>query len=446
MALQLFNDLSPANTSIADSPTDVGFNINQVLVDVKDLSLLSRKALIGCYFLAATSPRNPEGAYDYDLGFFKWLINYSSSNNLAHLKRVLREAQKAAIEINLLDPNHPAKDKWASVPLMGIVTIQGGRIAFKLPNELVAGMSNPDGIMMYLSLRIQANFNSIYAQTLFAKVVPLKGSGCTPWMSLPDFSKWMNIDQYDWAKEYKYLNRDVIKVALEQINKHSDIFLTLETRTGAGTRRVEFIRFIIEPKSDASSWSSSVNGVLSEKEIYDVLTGEFGMPPKDLDKVMANRDKWSNAKLLEAIAYTRNRMKDTTLEFLRRPGNYFVNALENGYKLISPAQKKADVADLEFERNQRAEIQAKAESKKAKKMLSDVDKTMVAFETLDTETQNTLWAKYVRSPAKAIIKSVEKVENDGEPMERTALLSVERVRTGFAVKVQQHLDALASQK
>lgn len=438
LALQLFSELGPT-TSIAKSPTDVGFNINQLLVDVKDLSLLGRKALLGCYFLASTSPPgNAAGAFDFDLGFFKWLINFSSSNNLAHLKKVLTEAQKSAIQVNIIDPDKPKKDRWVSVPLLGPVGIQGGRIAFKLPTELLAELSNPAGILMYLSLRIQANFTSVYAQTLFAKVMPLKDDGCTPWITLAEFAVMMNVSQYKWAKEYRYLNRDVICVAVEQINEHANIKLTLETKTARGSRRIEYIRFLIEPKSGAESSVDSLNGVISEQEIYRVLTEEFVMAPKDLDKVMANRDRWSNAKLLDAIAYTRARMADANLDQLRRPANYFLNALENGYRIVPPAKKKAEAADTAFEKKRRAKVQddEKAAAKARIKAL------MAQYADLDAETQNVLWGKYSRSSyGRVTIKSVQQQENDGEAMERDALLAVARVRSGLAALVEAHLQA-----
>lgn len=436
LALQLFNDFGGTNTSIADIDTDVGFNINQMLVDVKDLTALARKALVGCYFLAATSPENPSAAYDFDLGFFKWLINFSSSNNLAHLKKVLRETQKAAIEANLLDPNNPSKDKWTAVPLMGPVAIAGGRIAFKLPTELVAGLKNPNGIMMYLSLRIQANFTSIYAQTLFAKAVPMASAGATPWMTLPEFSKWMNIDQWAWAKEFRYLNRDVIKVALEQINEHSDLVLTLETRKVE--RRVESLRFAIERKRD---WGSTAVGVISEKEIYDTLKYEFKMCDTDLDEVMKNRNRWTNTNILDAIAYTRQRLNNPDLDFLRKPGNYFLTALKNGYVIVTEEKRNAEIATQEMELKRRQAVQEKTKLDKMKKAAGKKAKSLMdAFWEMDPITQNELWNAYLQSVgAKTLITRTQKKMNDGQAMDRDALLAVDTIQVGFMEIVKQRM-------
>ncbi len=440
LALQLFAEMGPTNTSIKEAKTDIGFNVSRVLVDVKDLSLLASKAVVGCYYLAATSAPNPTGTYNYDLGFFKWLINYSSSNNLAHLKKVLVEAQKSSVQVNIIDANKPGKDAWASVPLMGKVAIHGGRIMFKLETDLVSELANPNGITMWLSLRLQANFTSVYAKNLFAKVVPLKDAGCTPWITLKEFAEWMNVAEYDWAKEYRYLNRDVIQVAIKQINEHADIHLTQESQKARGTRRVEMVRFIIEKKTDRESWQDSVEGVITEQKIYDVLSGEFAMSPKDLDKVMARRTEWTNVKLWDAIEYTRSRMKDTKLEYLRKPGNYFLNALENGYRLVTPAKKMADKANAEFVKARRAKIQ-EAETGVTKLQAVATDTVMTAFDDLGVDMQDELWNTYARSPAKSIIKNVEKSVNSGEPMTRGELLKVGRVRAGFAAFVQKHLKA-----
>ena len=200
------------------------------------------------------------------------------------------------------------------------------------------------------------------------------------------------------------------------------------------------VRFIIEKKADRDTWENSVEGVITEQKIYEVLSGEFAMAPKDLDKVMARRTEWTNVKLWDAIEYTRNRMKDTKLEFLRKPGNYFLTALENGFRLVTPAKKKADKANAVFETERREKIRA-AEKKVTKGQAVETDAVMAAFEELAADTQDELWNTYARSPAKSIIKSVEKSANGGEPMVRGELLKVARVRAGFAGYVQKHLAA-----
>lgn len=437
LALQLFSDLRPSTKSIAESPTDVGFNINQVLVDVKDLTLVGRKALIAAYFLAATSPRNASGKYVFDLDFFKWLIKYKTSNNLDHLKKGLEEAQKSGIEMNIIDPEKPSRDKWARVPLMGTVTIQGGKIGFQLPADLVSELVNPGGIAMYLSLRIQANFTSIYAQTLFAKIAvkPLIDAGASPWMTLPEFAKWMNVDQYEWAKEYRYLNRDVIQVAMKQVNTHSDLELTLETKNVRGTRRVEFIRFTIEMKSE---WVNAASEVTLEREIFEVLKNEIRLSAKDRDLVLSNRTEWTNEQLLEAIEYTRRRINHPAKEKLEFPGSYFLKALRDGYQMPAPAKKQAAKATLELEREQRAKIQADGKTLN-KTLASEAKKIMAAFDGLNEDVKVELWAKYRNSPAKVNIKQVEKKENGGQEMTRDALLAFSAVHGGFVMIVKKYL-------
>lgn len=446
LALQLFADLMPAKTSIADAPTDIGFNISQILVDLKDLTLLARKALIGCYFLAATE-KSPAPVYDFDLGFFKWLINFSSSNNLDQLKDALTRAQKSLIQMNIIDPSRPDRDKWASVHLMGDVMLARGRIAFTLPSRLVAELSNPngDGVMMYLSLRIQANFTSIYAQTLFAKIVPLKQDGCSPWMSLPEFAQWMNVDQYDWAKEFRYLNRDVIKVAVDQINKFSDMKLTPETKTARGSRKIEFVRFLIEDKPNTEdSWLTSVNGIATEKQIYDVLTNEFAMEAKDLDKVKAGRKDWTNDRLQEAIEFTRNRLLDTRLEPIRRPGNFFLKALINGWKVPNVAREKAEKENAAFELQQREAVRKKAaEVKKVDKVAANVERALAAFYALPMDKQAALWSQYRASAATRMFETfnrkIEKEENGGAEMTMMDLLKFKRVSDAFGAWVEKQL-------
>lgn len=448
LALQLFADLIPNKISIANSPTDIGFNISQVLVDLKDLTLLAKKALMGCYFLAATE-NSPNPVYDFDLGFFKWLINYSSSNNLDQLKDALTRAQKSLIQMNIIDPSRPDRDKWASVHLMGDVMLERGRIAFTLPPRLAAELSNPNsnGEMMYLSLRIQANFTSIYAQTLHAKIVPLKANGCSPWMTLPEFARWMNVDQYDWAKEYRYLNRDVIKVAVEQINKYSDMELKVETKTARGSRKIEFIRFLIEEKPADESWLTSVNGIATEKHIYDVLTQEFAMDAKDLDKVKAGRKEWTSERIKDAIDFTRNRLQDSRLEPIRRPGNFFLKALQEGWKVPNLARDNADKANAAFELQRREGVRKKAAAAKHEKTVNTLlDKALSQFNDLPTDRQSELWREYRASSSTRMFETfnrkIEKDENGGAEMTMADLLMYKNVANAFSAWVEKKLKGL----
>lgn len=126
LALDIFASMDLIDAPITDISTDFAFRKPRLLVDVSDIGLLARRALNGCYFVAQETP--DAEAHTVDLRFFKWIIRYDSNNN-AHLKKVLREAQKSAVQVNVIDANDPKDDSWVSVPMIGAAGIRKGRLS-----------------------------------------------------------------------------------------------------------------------------------------------------------------------------------------------------------------------------------------------------------------------------------------------------------------------------
>lgn len=433
LTLKLFEDLMPSGASIAESPTDVGFNIAQILVDVKDLTLLAKRALMGCYYIAATSAQSDANTpvvpgvrpvFRADLGLFKWLINYGKSNNVDHLKDALTRAQKALIQMNVIDPSNPAKDLWGSVHLMGEVAIGNGQIVFDLPASLAHELSNPtsrNGVVMYLSLRIQANFTSIHAQTLHAKIAAMKDAGCTPWMTLAEFASWMHVE----PTEFKYLNRDVIKIAVAQINEHSDVTLTLETQKLPKSRSVGMVRFLIVRKTNFAP----VNEMERETEIYKILTEEFGMGVTDLNKFQQarNDNAWSIDRVMNAIEYTRSKIHGGK-ETIRRPGGYFQRAVAEGWSLgTAPAlayqaAQKTTAMNAQLREKVR-QVSEEAQSGASAELSALVANSKTRFESLTEDEQHSLWAKFrAMRTVKTLIGGIEKKTNQGAEMARETLI------------------------
>lgn len=145
-----------------------------------------------------------------------------------------------------------------------------------------------------------------------------------------------------------------------------------------------------------------------------------------------------------------NQLIDAALWLAKKSGNQIRN--DGAWKRALRARLKAsgatedDVAALDEYRDAQRSAQTRraaisdAEQKSTRAATVNTESILVAFEALGDAVKAELWGKYMRSPAKAIIKSVEKKENDGEPMSREALLAVSKVRTGFAGELQKYFD------
>lgn len=392
LALNIFNDLSLIDTPITDVQKDIGYNKSNLLIDVSDLSLVARRVLNGCYFLAAENPKLDY--YDLPVDFFKWLINYDSRNHL-HLKKAIREAQKASVVINILDSVNPKMDKWASVPMLGSTAISNGRVVFKIPEELRHQLHNPLGFT-YLSLRITAAFNSQYAITLYEKLSALKGQGGSDWLEIENFKEWIGVTNVKSYEEYKALRRNVIDPSVSQINYISDIFVSVEVKRTA--RKITHIRFLVRENPDGK-FVLKMDYRKSIQELYDTLVSEFGLSDENLATIMDNRPTWTNERIQMAVEFTRFRMKQSPGK-IRYPGIYLMNAIEKGFSL-GEAEKTRVTGKSAVTNNPELNVQKRKTDEEAKSIL---EKAKIALAKLPKDKQVELAQIFAKSSGGIILQ------------------------------------------
>lgn len=323
LALDIFHEMDATDAPITESKQDFHLRKSSLLVDVSDVGLLARRVLNGAYFLAQHDP--DAEVHAYDLRYFKWLINYGNSNNNLHLKRVIREAQKSAVQVNVIDMVNPDEDNWVSVPMLGAAGIRKGQVTFKIPSELRGQLRDPERYSL-LSMRVLAGFSSVYALELYERLSVFKGEGFSPWWHIDEFRSLIKVDGLKSANDFRYFRRDIIDPAIKQINEISDIDVLLETRrTG---RFISHLRFSINTSRNHQLLTS----IVASKELYDALTNEFGLSDAELDEISKNRDTWNDERLRESIEFVRHRCATTSVRY---PAKYLMSALRDGYRIGS---------------------------------------------------------------------------------------------------------------
>ena len=412
LALEIFSDLDLITTPITDVQKDIGYNKSNLLIDVSDLSLVARRVLNGCYFLAAENPQ--QDYYDLPVEFFKWLINYDSRNH-AHLKKAIREAQKASVVINIIDSDNSKKDKWASVPMLGSTAISNGRVVFKIPEELRHQLHSPLGFT-YLSLRITAAFNSQYTITFYEKLSSLKNQGESEWLELDKFKEWIGVSNVKSYDEYKALRRNVIDPSIAQINDISDIFVVPEVKRTA--RKISHIRFLVKGNPNGK-FVLRMDYRKSIHELYDTLVKEFALSEENLATIVENRVEWTNERIQMAIEFTRFRIKQTPGK-IKYPGIYLMNAIEKGFSLGDAEKRRMAGKDV-ISINQDLDTQKKIKDAEAKNIL---EKAKNALANLSGERKREISLAYTKSSAGIILRG----ETDPDKM-----LSHPRAGAGFAV-------------
>lgn len=396
LALDMFSAFADSDLRVAESPTDFGFQKADALIAVTDLSLVSRRSINALHFIACENPT--KRVWDVDVGYFKWLANFVGSRNDKHLTLALRECQQAAIQVSVLDAEDSNKDVYASVPLLGTFVMSGGRLSFKLPDEITRLLQAPTNAK-YLSLRIGASFSSGYALTLYERILRFRDIGETGWHAIEEVKAWFGASDKKSLQEYKIFKRDVLKPALEQVNQISDLLVSLEERREK--RRVTKVNFLITANPNFAQKLPPEEAAM--RALYQTLSEEFGLSSKDFDEIMDNRSTYTNQRIeqtIELVKFRRSRLE------IKRPSAYFMKMLREGVVLSNTEKMGIDQQEAKTTRAAKAKAEVSDATKAASRnQATMLEKGRSIWNSLSDDQRAEAWEKYVRSlPGKTALK------------------------------------------
>lgn len=405
MSLELFEEMSANDRPIHKSTKEIGYQRNDVFVDITDLGITARRLLDAAHFIVAQETATPK-YYDVELSYFRWLMRYDSYN-YKHLRAVAVEAQKASIQVtNTPVGRLPSEsDKWVSVQLLGIVGIDNGRITFEVPEQLIRHIKDPIK-SHWLSLRITSAFTLTYARAIYDHVAAYVTSGVTDWFELDVVRNWPG-KAGSSPTVFKYFKRDSLEPAVKQINEVSDIELSYETRTESPkSKKIDRIRFRLSRKEGADTVRASLIGL---KETYTTLKNEFAFTEKQFNLISQNRAIWSDERILDAIEYTRGKIEDAKVK--KSPAGYLMKAIAEGYKL-SEAERRMKTVLTQKATEDQAEVIAKStvriaveassaarEEEVKIRMQDEVRLGRGAFDSADARAQKDFVRAYIASPS-----------------------------------------------
>ena len=348
LALALFDDASAEDLPLDAARSDIGFARKNVLIRIIDLGVAARRLIDAAYFIVAQEEQ-PRDLYDVELDYFKWLMRYSSRNN-AHLEQVITEAQRALIQATTA-PDADGSKPFGSVQLIGRISYQGGRFQFRVPPDLIGIIRGP-GKSHWLSLRITSLFTLSYARVMYDHLLPYADDGITDWLELEELRSWQGAMGAK-AYEFKYFKRDWLAPAVEQINEVSDLNVSYETRNEPGSRKIGRLRFRIERKELAER-------VLHTHEqaqaLYRTLKQELGLSSAQLNQIAADRDKYTDERLEQAIERTRFSLKLGNIS--KSPAGFFMKALKEQW-IVSDAERQMVHIQESLAQTEKRELQEK---------------------------------------------------------------------------------------
>lgn len=404
LVFDLFSSAVAENKAIVDIDKDLGFHKSQILIDMTDLSRLCRQFINAALFL--TEPDFEE--QEKDLKLFQWTMNYPS-RNITHFKKVASEAQKSSVKVQIYDHKNPEKDTWISVPLLGTMAISGGRIYYKVPVEIRQQLKDPDK-RSYLSMRIATSFTTQYSLELYEKLLEYLPVGHSPWMTVDQFSNWIRVANLKSSKDFRYMKRDIIQPAIEQINHISNIEIALETKPVPGSKKVAMVRFSV--KKNMTGTLSPYNAAkLQNANIFNILIEEFGLSDSEVSEIASNRETYTDERILSAIEYTRHRISSPESQ-IKYPSLYIMKALRDNYRMPKILKEKVAQNDPKVR-----DAREKAREEKGKSLVDQSatslkveqtalrDQVIAVFKNLSATDREEIWGVFSRSlPGKAALK------------------------------------------
>ena len=203
------------------------------------LSLLERK-VANVLLLNAYDELPSVDVFEHEIRL-KTLAELSGfdSNDHALLRASLESLAGTTITWNVLDAE--GREEWGVSTFLAQAVTRGGVCRYAYAPDLRKKLYNPE-IYARINLSVQEQFGSGYALALYENCVRFRRVGSTGWLTVEQWRDLLGVEEGQY-EAFKYLNRDVLKPAMDEVNRFSDIHLAMERRQEK--RRVVALKFSV---------------------------------------------------------------------------------------------------------------------------------------------------------------------------------------------------------
>ena len=202
------------------------------------LTLLQRK-LSNVLLLNAYDHLITRQKHSIDARTLCLMIGYNS-NDMDTLKDALRSLAETLAEWDML--NEQGEQEWGVSALLAYARLRGGVCEYSYSPALAEKLHDPK-VFALINLNIQRRFTSGHALALYENCFRFIRTGSTGWWPIELFRRLMGVDGSAYYESFKQLNAKIIKPAVAEVNRSSNIIVTPEFRRKG--RAVSEIRFLI---------------------------------------------------------------------------------------------------------------------------------------------------------------------------------------------------------
>lgn len=266
------------------------------------LTLLQRK-LSNVLLLNAYDTLISRASHQIDARTLAMMIGYNS-NDMETLKQSLKGLAETVAEWDMLDEK--GQQEWGVSSLLSYAKLKGGVCEYAYSPALAEKLHDPK-VFALINLNIQRRFTSGHALALYENCYRFVRTGSTGWWEMDLFRRLMGLEDSAYYQSFKHLNAKVIKPAVDEVSKNSNIVITPETRKRG--RVVTEIRFritenpqlaILDMDDGAGQRHGPVYARLREMGISDRLARQW-LTTHGEDQVLAKLDYVGERKGVKSV-------------------------------------------------------------------------------------------------------------------------------------------------
>jgi hypothetical protein len=311
------------------------------------LTLLQRKLsnvlLLNAYDTLLTAPRHQIDARTLSL-----MIGYNS-NDMDTLRDALRGLAETVAEWDMLDEK--GRQEWGVSSLLSYAKLRGGVCEYAYSPALAEKLYDPK-VYALINLNIQRRFTSGHGLALYENCYRFIRTGSTGWWQIETFRRLMGVDDSAYYEIFKQLNAKIIKPAVEEVNRTSNIRLTPEFRRMG--RAVSEIRFLIEENPQLAMFDIKGDDAVRDSAVYAQLVGQ-GVSDRLARQWLAEHGE---SVVAEKLSYVTEKGR------VRNTAGYLRDALSKGYGATpaakQPAKPVAPEVAAAVEKRRATEVAAEA--------------------------------------------------------------------------------------
>lgn len=231
------------------------------------LSLLQRK-LSNVLLLNAYDALTTAQSHTIDARTLATIVGYNS-NDFDTLRASLRALAETVAEWDMLDEK--GRQEWGVSSLLSFAKLKNGVCEYAYSPALAQKLHDPK-IYALINVHIQRNFSSGHGLALYENCYRFVRTRSTGWWSLETFRKLMGVDGSSYYESFKHLNAKIIKPAVAEVNKSSDIIITPEFQKKG--RAVTEIRFLIKSNPQMAMFQIDDSDGMRNLATYKALRGQ----------------------------------------------------------------------------------------------------------------------------------------------------------------------------